>query len=55
MQVEEFCRSNNLEYEVVDLATKSFLERLGLKAKGAKAPAVCYEEKMFYGVPCDED
>lgn len=55
IQVEEFCRSNDLEYEVIDLGTKGFVERLGLKMKGVKAPAVCYGEKMFRGVPCDED
>lgn len=55
MQVEEFCKNNNMEYEVIDLGKKGFMERLALKMKGVKAPAVYYGEKMFRGVPCVED
>jgi hypothetical protein len=55
VRVEDFCRSNGLEYSVVDLGTLSFLVRLRLRMKGVNAPAVCYGEKMFCGVPSEED
>ena len=55
MRVEIFCKSNRLEYEVVDVGRMSFLAKLWLRRKGIKTPAVCVGEKMLRGVVSDED
>jgi len=55
MRVENFCKDNGLEFEVVDLGTISFLKRLKLKMKGLKTPAIGCGEKILYGVPREED
>ncbi len=55
MQVEGFCRNNNLEFEVVDLGTMSLLAKLRLRMKGLKTPAVGCGEKIFSGVPNGKD
>ena len=55
VRVEDFCKSNGLEYSVVDLGTLGFLARLRLRMKGVNAPAVCCGEKTLYGVPSGED
>jgi hypothetical protein len=53
--IEEYCRNNGLEYEVIDLAAMSFLQKLQLRMKGIKAPAVCYEEEIVRGIPAEDD
>jgi len=53
--IEDFCEKNDLEFEVIDLGTISFLRRLKLKMKGLKTPAISYGEKIVYGVPSEED
>jgi hypothetical protein len=55
MHVEDFCKNNGLEFEVIDLGTISFLARLKLKMKGLKTPAVSYREKILYSLPGEED
>jgi hypothetical protein len=55
MRVEDFCKNNGLQYNIIDLGTMSFLARLGLRLKGVKAPAICCREKILYGVPSEED
>jgi hypothetical protein len=55
MRVENFCRSNRLEYEVVDVGRMSFSAKLGLRRKGIRTPAVCAGEKTLCGVVSDED
>ena len=55
MRVEDFCKNNGLQYNIIDLGTMSFLARLRLRMKGVNAPAICYGEKMLYGVPSEED
>jgi hypothetical protein len=54
-KVEEFCRSNNLKYEVLDLGKMNFLQRLTLRMKGIKTPAICAEKIVLHGVPTEED
>jgi hypothetical protein len=54
-QVENFCKNNGLECSVIDLGAMSFLARLKLRMKGVNAPAVCFGEKMLFGVPSEED
>jgi hypothetical protein len=54
-RVEDFCKNNSLEYEVVDVGSMSFLAKLALRKKGIKTPAICAEEKTLCGVPSDED
>jgi hypothetical protein len=53
--VEEFCRTDSVEYEVSDLGQMNFLQRLALRMKGIKTPAICCEKRMFHGVPNEED
>jgi hypothetical protein len=53
--VEEYCRNNGLEYEVVDLAAMSFLQKLQLRMRRIGTPSVCYEEKTLLGVPTEEN
>jgi len=53
--VEEFCRTNNVEYEVSDLGRMNFLQRLVLRMKGIRTPAVYCEKRTFHGVPTEED
>lgn len=55
MRVEDSCKNNGLECEIIDLGTMSFLARLKLKMKGLKNPAVSCGEKIVYGVPGEED
>jgi hypothetical protein len=55
MRIENFCKNNALEYEIVDVGGMNFLARLGLRMKGIKTPATCLGEKMLYGIPSDED
>lgn len=52
--IEEYCRNNGLEYEVIDLAAMSFLQRLQLRMKEIKVPAVCYGEEIVCGVPTED-
>jgi len=54
-RVAEFCNSNCLEFEVVDIGTMNFIKKLRLKVRGIKTPAVSYGEKIFLGVPSEED
>jgi len=46
MRIEDFCKNNGLEFEVIDLGTLSFLTKLKLKMKGLKTLAVGCGEKM---------
>ena len=55
MRIDNFCKNNALEYEVVDIGNMSFLARLGLRMKGVKTPAICSGEKTLCGIPSDED
>jgi glutaredoxin len=55
MLVEGFCKSNGLEYDIIDLGTMSFLARLRLRMKGVNSPAICCGEKIIWGVPSEED
>jgi hypothetical protein len=55
MRIDDFCRKNALEYEVVDIGRMSFLAKLGLRLKGVKTPAICSGEKVLCGIPSEED
>jgi len=55
MRVEDFCKNNGLEYNIIDLGTTSFLARLRLRMKGVNSPAICCGEKIICGVPSEED
>lgn len=54
-RVEEFCNSNGLEFEVVDVGAMNFIQKLQLRLRGVRAPAVSYGDKIFLGVPSEED
>lgn len=55
IRIEDFCKNNGLEFEVIDLGAMSFLTKLKLKMKGLRTPAVGCGEKIVYGVPSEED
>jgi hypothetical protein len=52
--VQECCKHSGLEYEVVDLGTMSYLQKLRLRISGIKTPAICYEDKTLCGVLTEE-
>ena len=54
-RTENFCKSNALEYEVVDVGSLNFLAKLALRKKGIKTPAICTGKRTLCGVPSDED
>jgi len=54
MRVEDFCKNNGLEYDIIDLGTMSFLARLRLRMKGVNAPAICCGEKILHEVPSED-
>jgi hypothetical protein len=53
--VEDFCRNNGLQYEIVDLGQMSFSKKLRSRMVSMKTPTVCCQEKTFYGVPKQTD
>jgi len=55
MRVEDFCKNNGLQYDIVDLGTMSFLARLRFRIEGVSSPAICCGEKIIRGVPSEED
>jgi len=54
-RVKDFCKKNDLEFEVIDLGTMSFLARFKLKMRGLKTPAISCGEKTVYGILSEED
>jgi hypothetical protein len=55
-RVKKFCNNNNgLEFEVVDVGAMNFLQKLRLRLRGIKCPAVSYGNKIFLGVPNEEN
>lgn len=54
-RVEDFCINHRLEYETIDLGSKSFLARMALRLKGVRTPAIFCEGQRLYGIPRDED
>jgi hypothetical protein len=55
LRIQDFCGKNNLEFEIIDLGTISFLGKLKMRFKGLKTPAVCCADRTFNGVPSEED
>jgi hypothetical protein len=55
MRIEDFCRNNHLEFDIVDLGTASLLEKVKMRVKGLKTPAVWCENRTFFGVPNEGD
>jgi len=53
--VDEFCKENGLEYEVVDITNVSFASKMKFMFKGMKAPTISFEGKKIEGVPTKED
>jgi len=45
MRIDNFCKNNGLEYDVVDVGKIGFLAKLGLRKKGIKTPAICAGER----------
>ena len=46
-RIDNFCKHNTLEYEVIDIGRKSFLAKLGLRMRGIKTPAICKGKKTL--------
>jgi hypothetical protein len=55
LMVEDFCRNNGLQFEVVDMGQMSFSKKLKSRMISMKTPAVCCQEQTFYGVPKQAD
>ncbi len=55
IRINEFCNENGLELEIIDLATLNILDKLKHRIKGIRNPATCYGERMFQGIPDNED
>jgi hypothetical protein len=53
--VDEFCKENGLEYEVVDITNVSFVSKMKFMIKGIKTPTISYSGKRIEGVPTKED
>ena len=53
--VDEFCRENALEYEVVDVAGLGFSKKMRLVLNRIKAPAVSFKGKTIEGIPTKDD
>lgn len=53
--VEEFCRDHDMEYEVRDLGQMNFLQRLKLRIRGIRTPAISCGKEVFLGAPTGED
>jgi len=53
--VNEFCKENGLEYEIVDITNLSFISKMKLVFKGIKAPTISFKGKKIEGVPTNTD
>ena len=55
MMVDGFCKSNCLEYEVIDLGKISVFAKFQLRVKGINTPAISLGKKTLCGIPSNED
>ncbi len=56
VMVENFCKKNDCEFEIIDVAMKGFLTKMKLKAKGiANFPAITFKEKVIHDAPHREN
>lgn len=53
--VTDFCRKNGLDYEIVDIANLSLVDKMKLVFKGLKAPTISFKGKRIEGVPTKEN
>jgi hypothetical protein len=53
MRVEDFCRRNAIEFDVVDVGNLSFLEKVRGRIVGLRTPAVSCGKKLFNGIPSE--
>lgn len=54
--VESYCKRNDMEFEIVDVAKKGFVTKIKLKAKGlTNFPTITFKEKVIHGVPTEEE
>jgi len=53
--IDEFCKENGLEYEIVDVASLGTVSKMRLMLKGIKAPTIIFKEKRIEGLPTKED
>lgn len=51
----EFCKMNNLEYEIFDIANLSLMKKLKLVLKGIKAPTVAFRGKKLEEILSTKD
>lgn len=52
---KECSEEHGLEFETVNLATCSTIEKLKFLAKGVKAPAIVFKNKIIQGIPTNEE
>lgn len=53
--ISEFCKENDLKYEIVDMTNLGFASKMRLVFKGIKAPTIIFKGKKIEGVPTKED
>jgi hypothetical protein len=54
-RVESFCHGNDIEFELVDVGTLSFLEKVKSGILFLRTPVVSCGKKMLRGIPSGED
>jgi hypothetical protein len=54
-RIDNYCKTNSVEYEIVDVGRMHFWSKLGLTVKGIKTPAICSGARTLCGVPSEED
>jgi glutaredoxin len=53
--VEGFCKEKGVDYEIVDVATVGYLNKMKYWMRGLrKFPTVAFRGKVFHGVPTEE-
>lgn len=53
--VDAFCEEHGLEYEVVDLASLSSIQKMKLIFKRIKAPTTSFKGRQIEGIPTKEN
>ncbi|MBS7616245.1 hypothetical protein KEJ45_03485 [Candidatus Bathyarchaeota archaeon] len=54
-RLKKFCSNNGLEFEVVDVGAMNFANKLRLRIKGVQIPSIEYRNKIFKGIPSEEN
>ena len=55
LKMDDFCRDNAVEYDVVDVGRMTLFAKLALRTKGVKTPAISSEDRVLCGIPSEEE